>query len=365
MQKLKTPTLLLDEDICKANIRRMAEKAQEHNLRFKPHMKTHQSTQVGNWIKDAGVSAITVSSVNMARYFAENGWKDITIAFPCNISHVQDLNKLAQSVTLTLLINKSKTAQLLKKYLVKSVNAYIEIDTGSARSGLATDNFSAIQELITTIQKTDYINWVGFYSHPGQSYRCRSKQEILEFQESIINQFNYLKNKIEPDFGTFEICSGDTPSCSVADNFGPIDAVSPGNFVFYDLMQNQIGSCKPTDIAVAVCCPIVDKYPKRNELIIHGGAVHFSKESMTENDSTHYGRVAQKVDGHWEPLDNTSYLRKLSQEHGIIRCSNHAFKSYDIGDTITILPVHSCLTANLMAHYQLTDRNGTAVSMIK
>ncbi|MDZ7660293.1 hypothetical protein [Fodinibius sp.] len=163
---------------------------------------------------------------------------------------------------------------------------------------------------------------------------------------------------------TFEICSGDTPCCSVSDNFGPIDAISPGNFVFYDLMQNQIGSCAPANIAVAMSCPVVDKYPERRELIIHGGAIHFSKESMTENGITHYGTVAHKVDKHWEPLGNDSHLIKLSQEHGIIRCSNHVFKNYNIGDTITLLPVHSCLTANLMKQYRLTDRNGT-VKMMK
>ncbi|MDZ7660292.1 hypothetical protein [Fodinibius sp.] len=117
MQKLTSPTLLLDNDICKVNIKRMAEKANRHNLRFKPHMKTHQSIRVGNWFKDVGVSAITVSSIDMAKYFAEDGWQDITIAFPCNIGRVQELNELAQNISLTLLINKQETANYLEKHL--------------------------------------------------------------------------------------------------------------------------------------------------------------------------------------------------------------------------------------------------------
>lgn len=365
MQKITTPTLLLDEDICKANIRRMAEKAQQHNLRLKPHMKTHQSAQVGEWIKDTGVSAITVSSIDMARYFAKKGWKDITIAFPCNVGRVRELNELAQKVSLTLLINTPEVANLLDNRLTSQVNTYIEIDTGSARSGLASDDIKAIKELITTIKKTKYINWVGFYTHAGHSYGCRSKQEISEVQNSIISQFNNLKKHIERHFGTFEICSGDTPCCSVEDNFGPIDAISPGNFVFYDLMQTQIGSCTAADIAVAMVCPVVDKYLKRNELIIHGGAVHFSKESMTESGITHYGAVARKVNNHWKPIDDTSHLRKLSQEHGVIRCSDTVFKSYNIGDSIIVLPIHSCLTANLATQYQLTNKKGTRVDMMK
>ncbi len=49
MYSITKPTLLLDEDIARANIERMAQKARNHNLTFKPHMKTHQSAQIGEW----------------------------------------------------------------------------------------------------------------------------------------------------------------------------------------------------------------------------------------------------------------------------------------------------------------------------
>ena len=74
------PTLLLDETRCRANIRRMADKARAHGLDFRPHCKTHQSLAIGRWLREAGVEKITVSSVAMAAYFARE-WDDITIAF--------------------------------------------------------------------------------------------------------------------------------------------------------------------------------------------------------------------------------------------------------------------------------------------
>jgi D-serine deaminase-like pyridoxal phosphate-dependent protein len=75
MLNIKKPTLLLDSDICKRNISGMSAKALEQNVFFRPHFKTHQSAAIGEWFMDAGVTAITVSSVSMARYFAEHGWK--------------------------------------------------------------------------------------------------------------------------------------------------------------------------------------------------------------------------------------------------------------------------------------------------
>ena len=83
MLKITRPTLLLDEQKCRANIARMAEKASGNKLIFRPHFKTHQSLELGRWFKDYGVTSITVSSVEMAEYFSSE-WNDITFAFPLN-----------------------------------------------------------------------------------------------------------------------------------------------------------------------------------------------------------------------------------------------------------------------------------------
>lgn len=85
-EEIEKPTLILDSAICRANIQRMAERAQRNHVAFRPHCKTHQSSVIGEWFREMGVDKITVSSVEMATYFAENGWKDIIIAF--TVRHV-------------------------------------------------------------------------------------------------------------------------------------------------------------------------------------------------------------------------------------------------------------------------------------
>ncbi|MEM6737764.1 MAG: alanine racemase, partial [Bacteroidota bacterium] len=78
--KITDPTLLLNKDICLRNIERMVAKAKHHNLTFRPHFKTHQSHEIGRWFREYGVDKITVSSLKMAEYFAEDQWGDITVA---------------------------------------------------------------------------------------------------------------------------------------------------------------------------------------------------------------------------------------------------------------------------------------------
>ena len=65
------PTMVLNEEICKSNIARMAAKAKAAQVIFRPHFKTHQSREIGEWFRACGVDKITVSSLNMAMKFAE------------------------------------------------------------------------------------------------------------------------------------------------------------------------------------------------------------------------------------------------------------------------------------------------------
>lgn len=355
---LSRPALLLDDKICRANIERMAQKATQHNLEFKPHMKTHQSAAIGEWLREYGVEAITVSSVNMASYFAQNGWEDITIAFPCNLREIDSINSLAGHISLTVLVNSLATARALQKRLTHTAEVYIELDTGSGRTGLLPYDVGDIIPLIDFLNESDLLQWRGFYSHPGHSYHSRSPGEIQSIHQSVLKKIELLRSKLSAAYGSFEVCIGDTPCCSVGTDFRGIDAISPGNFIFYDLMQNQIGSCSVSDIATAVSCPVVDRYSGRNQLAIYGGAIHFSKESLTENGVHYYGRVASRDTHGWAIADKDTRLSRISQEHGIIQCSPALFDQYSIGDNITILPVHSCLTAHLLGRFQLIDNGG-------
>ncbi len=157
-----SPTLLIDEQKCRANIRRMAEKARSHNLEFRPHFKTHQSADVAEWFKDEGVTGITVSSVQMAGYFADHGWKDITIAFPVNLREIDQINKLANELDLTLLISDRGSVSKLEKKLQAAVGVFIEIDTGSHRSGFQVSDAEEIDRLLDNIKNTAKLNCKGF-----------------------------------------------------------------------------------------------------------------------------------------------------------------------------------------------------------
>lgn len=145
---------------------------------------------------------------------------------------------------------------------------------------------------------------------------------------------------------------GDTPSCSLKEDLSDADEIRPGNFVYYDLMQEKLGSCHMQDIAVSVACPVTGIYPERNEIVIYGGAVHLSKEYL-EEDGKYFGlAVLYDNEGWSSPLPGTR-LVSISQEHGVIRTTPQFLSSIKHGDLLGILPVHSCLTANLLQDHTL------------
>ena len=334
----------------------MVQKANEHKLLFRPHFKTHQSAEIGEWFREAGVTAITVSSLRMAQFFAEYGWDDITIAVPVNIPEIHEINELACKIKLNLLVENKEAIEVLQKFMKWHVGLFIKIDTGSNRTGIRASRTNQIDSLLSKISESPLLEFKGFLSHTGHAYRANSKHEIFNRHFDAILKMKALKNNYKKEWSDLIISIGDTPSCSICNNFDGIDEIRPGNFVFYDLMQLNLGTCTLGDIAVRMACPVVAVHPSRNEVVIYGGAIHFSKESIINIDGKPlFGRIIVKEEDREILLDERNYLSSLFQEHGIIKVMPQNIKLFKPGQIIEILPVHSCLTANLMREYLTTE----------
>lgn len=355
--EIKHPTLLLDTDRCKANIKFMVERAEKHNLSLKPHFKTHQSRKTGEWFREAGISGITVSSIAMAEYFSSAGWKDITIAFPANILAADQLNALAEKADLTILLDNKVTPGLLNRKLKNPVNVLVELDAGSRRTGLEAENHILIKEVVNIVKASDHLRFGGFYSHFGHTYSCRGKEQVRQVFSQSLEKINKMMETCGYDNVALHI--GDTPGCSLAEAFPGITALTPGNFVFYDVMQQNIGSCNYDNIAVAMACPVVSKNSGRKEVCLHGGAVHFSKDNIKSGDEIIFGQLVHLSENGIGEVIEDARIVAVSQEHGIVRLPAELFEKIQIGDVVGVLPIHSCLTAECMGVYH--DFSGNVI----
>lgn len=356
MTDIIRPTLVVDKEVCLNNIEKMAKKAAAYKLHFRPHFKTHQSAKIGEWFKLFGVNVITVSSVKMAEYFANNGWDDITLAFPLNILELEHIKRLASEIKFNVLIENRETAEVLSEKIKTSLGVYINIDTGNNRSGILASRTGAIDSVLKILTKNKKLRFKGFLNHTGNTYQAKSTNEIFSRHFDALLKMKSLKQRYKKNHPEIEISMGDTPSTTIGTNFSGVDEIRPGNFVFYDLMQQSLGVCNFENIAVRMVCPVVSKHLSRNEIVIYGGAAHLSKESIINiNGKKLFGRIEIISDGKKELLEPLNYVSKLSQEHGTLKVNQNQFKKFKIGDLVEIIPVHSCLAANEMGFLQTTD----------
>ena len=360
--KITRPTLFVNKNIVKNNIHTMATKAKENGVELIPHFKTHQSKEIGKWFKEETIETITVSSVSMAEYFAEDNWKHIFIAFPVNVLEIHQIANLATKVELTLLVTSKEQLKILLQEVEIYVNILIEIDTGSNRSGLNPSESQLISEMIDLLSGTQH-NFKGFYSHFGHTYNATSPVEVEQIYTKSLNIMHDLKYRHADAKPTISI--GDTPSCSIITEFDDVKSIHAGNFAFYDLTQAQIGSCREEDIAIALACPVVGKNAERNEIIVYGGGVHLSKESLYDHDikASIYGKIVLFSEYGWSRSVPGCYVRSISQEHGVVKLTPEAYHRIKIGDVIGVLPVHSCMTADVMAGY--TEVSGEGIDHFK
>lgn len=267
------------------------------------------------------------------------------------------INELASKIQLNLVIESQETLVFLESELKYSVGVFIKVDTGYQRSGIPAEATGSIKLLVDMMKDSSKITCKGFLAHTGHNYKAADQDEIHKNHSKALLNLNELKDVFRKEIPNMEVSLGDTPACSISEEFYGIDELRPGNFVFYDIMQYVLGSCNEEQIAVAMACPVIARNIDRNELVIYGGGIHFSKEYLEADDegTKLFGSIVRITENGWSEILGGGFLANLSQEHGIIRCNDELFNEFTIGDLIGILPVHSCMTANLMGEYLSTD----------
>lgn len=355
-QHITSPTVLVDTYRAKRNIEAMQHKAVQAAVQLRPHFKTHQSVDIGRWFRDAGTHAIAVSSVLMAQQFERAGWRDIMLAIPLNPRELVALNRLAGECSLTLTIEHEDALQALNRF-GNEVKVVIEVDAGYGRTGMDWRQPQRISDLANATLQLRQVKQVGLLLHAGNSYQAEGDDGIAKIHEESLQRLADVRQHIAaPAAQQLFVTAGDTPTCSRMQNFPGVDEIRPGNYVFYDLQQQHIGACGWDDIALTIACPVIARYPERGEVVVHGGAVHLSKDFLLSKSRYEgrpcYGQVMRTSPQGWygEPIEG-AFMHGLSQEHGKVRMPAELIEQTQLGDLLVIAPAHSCLTMAAMQDF--------------
>ena len=141
---LETPAAMVDYDILRRNIERMADLARRTGVKLRPHIKTHKCPAIAHLQWRAGAAGITVAKVGEAEVMAQAGIDDILIAYPLvdpgRIRRLLGLRRWVGRIACTV---DSPTGAERLSAAVSAVpgqaplDVLIEVDTGLHRVGLA------------------------------------------------------------------------------------------------------------------------------------------------------------------------------------------------------------------------------------
>ncbi|MGH9658982.1 MAG: alanine racemase, partial [Bryobacteraceae bacterium] len=149
--ELETPALLIDLDIFERNLSRVAEYARSHDLRLRPHTKTHKVPAVGRRQIDAGAAGLTVAKVGEAEVMVASGTPDLLVAYPViGRSKLERLCAVARQTRITVALDSLIAARQLSEAArggQVEFGVLAEVDVGLGRVGVQPG-----EELLSLVQ---------------------------------------------------------------------------------------------------------------------------------------------------------------------------------------------------------------------
>lgn len=355
LNELRTPAFLIDLNKLKANASLMINKAKKTDVRLRPHIKTHKTVEAAKYQLGDTFSGITVSTLAEAFFYQKNGFRDITYAFPITEDKLDDAAQLTQKLEhFHISLDQYETFEKVQKYAYEhniTFSVLLIVDSGAHRDGVNPEEQRSVQ-LARALQEANNINFQGILTHAGQSYHCKTVSEINKVAETERDVMVQFAEKLRSsDIDCPEVSIGSTPTCVHAENWKGVTEVRPGNYIFFDKFQADIGSCTLSNCSASVLTRVVGHYPDRNLMLIDAGALALSKDEGATHilDELVYGQVRYHPE---------LKITRLSQEHGFIESDKPIrFTNYPVGSLLEVIPNHSCLTAALFPSYRVIDNN--------
>jgi len=342
IQDLDTPALLIDLDIMERNLRRVADYAAAHNLRLRPHTKTHKSILIARRQLGLGAAGLTVAKTGEAEVMLGAEPRDLLVAFPViGEPKLRRLSSLAAITRITVAIDSLYGAQQLSAAAVAAgvrFGILVETDVGLGRVGVAP---SDALDLSREIQKLPGLEWRGITFYPGH-IKDQNEAKVAELSQvigSLLESFEAVG--LKPEI----VSGGSTPLLFHSHKVQGLNEIRPGTYVFNDLNTVAGGGCALEDCAASVLATVIS-HAEPGRMIVDGGSKTFSSDRLSSGGPGH-GRVMEAPG---------AVFHKMNEEHGFIDLER-AERTFQIGEKIRIIPNHVCVVVNLH-EYVYGVRNG-------
>jgi len=353
ISELETPALLIDLDRMERNLCRVAQYAREHELRLRPHTKTHKIPAIGQKQVELGAAGLTVAKVGEAEVMLGSGTPDLLVAYPViGLSKLRRLMEVAGHTRVTVALDSLQAARQLSdaaRAARVSIAVLVEADVGMRRVGVAVG-----EELISLAQgvarMTPHLRLEGVACYPGHI------KSAAEENRRLMDQLAADIRQIVEDFRRHGLplqilSAGSTPLVFQSHEFPGINEIRPGTYVFNDINCVRSGMASWEDCAVTILVTVVSA-ARKGYAIIDGGSKTFSSDRLAASSEVSFGRVT-------EAPEAVYYAQ--NEEHGYLD-ARECGRALDVGDRLRVVPNHVCVAMNL--HEQVYGIRGEQVEQV-
>jgi D-serine deaminase-like pyridoxal phosphate-dependent protein len=334
---LETPALLIDLDRLERNLQRAADYCAEHDLRLRPHTKTHKNPVIGRMQIDHGAAGLTVAKVGEAEVMVNSGTPDLLVAYPIlGESKLRRLMEVARRTNVTVALDSLEAAQGLSQAAEEArvtIGVLVEANVGLNRVGL--DPGDALVQLAKAVCRLPGLRFDGI-----ECYYGHVRLNVPDGEQKF-NETKALVRQVREDFERAGIeprlfSGGSTPTLWRSHEVAGINEIRPGTYVFFDAMQVGAGACTWDDCAATVLATVVST-ARPGYAIIDGGTKTFTSDRLREPGPLTFGRVVEAPE---------AVFYSMNEEHGYLDL-REVSQPVKIGDRLHIIPNPVCVVVNM------------------
>jgi D-serine deaminase-like pyridoxal phosphate-dependent protein len=345
---LDTPALLIDLDIMERNLTRLANYAREHDLRVRPHTKTHKIPALGRKQLDLGAAGLTVAKVGEAEVMLEAQPQELLVAYPViGRRKLERLMQIAPKTKVTVALDSVFAARQLSdaaREVQREIAVLAEIDMGLGRVGVPPGD---AVELAHGIQRLPWLRFEGIAFYPGHIKQLDEEGEkALETLGNVLS--DVLRDLRQAGLHAKVVSGGSTPTMWQSHRIPGLNEIRPGTYIFNDRNTVLSEACALEDCAASIMTTIVST-AKKGQVIIDGGSKTFSSDRPGAGAEVSFGHVVEAPE---------AVFTKMNEEHGFVDV-RRVNREFSVGDRIRLIPNHVCVAMNL--HENVYGIRGDAV----
>jgi D-serine deaminase-like pyridoxal phosphate-dependent protein len=345
---IDTPALVVDLDAMQRNLHRMAEFAQKHNLRWRPHAKMHKSSAIAKVQLQAGAVGVCVQKTSEAEAMAAGGVNDIYISnevvAPAKLARVAELayRLAAERGQLAIAVDSTEGVRRLANAMndrrrtgqAAIIDVFVEIDVGQGRCGVRPGRLAA--ELALEIRRHPALRFAGLQAYHGKAQHLRSAQERRDAVTNVVQDVQFTRKMLEAEGVPVPLVTGaGTGSFANEAASGVFGELQAGSFLFMDAdyAANERDPAQPQfEHALFVKAQVMSS-----------GLLHAVCDAGHKSHAIDSGLPTVLVR---EPTGELEYLNG-GDEHGILKPAGGNQRVPRLDETIWLIPGHCDPTVNL------------------